>query len=83
MTEQDKEYYDALLEMFTNSKGWKFFQEEIKKFLDAASEWEHLNDANEFFVRKGNLQTLTYISNYEAITRHNLDMIENEANADV
>ena len=76
MTEQDKEYYDALLEMFTNSKGWKFFQEDIKKFLDAAAVWENLNDANEFFVRKGNLQTLTYVNNFEAITRSNLDNLE-------
>lgn len=82
MNQQDKEYYDALLEMFTNSKGWKLFQEDIKKFTDAAAQWEHLNTANEFFIRKGNLQTLTYVGNFEDITRTNLDNLE-ASDADV
>ena len=81
MTTQDKEFYDALLEMFTNSKGWKYFIEEIEKYRKAAQEsWPSVGKSDEFFILKGNLQTLTYITNFEEMVRLHLD---EEDNADL
>lgn len=83
MNLQDKEYYDALLEMFTDSKGWKYFVEEINKWYEGEEKnWHTVNSSDEFFMSKGKLQVLTYITNFEEVVKNHLRQAE-EDNADV
>ena len=80
MTQQDKEFYDALLEMFTNSTGWKYFIEEVNKWRTSAEQsWVNLEKAEDFYVTKGNLQTLNYVANFEQVVRNHLQQEEDSA----
>lgn len=79
MTHQDKEFYEALLEMFTNCSGWKHFIEEVEKWRDSAEKsWATIEKAEDFYVTKGNLQTLTYITNFESVVRNHLSQQEQD-----
>ena len=83
MTQQDKEFYDALLEMFTNSEGWKCFIEEVNKWRTSAEQsWVDIDRAEAFWVTKGNLQTLNYVANFEQVVRNHLNQ-EEDSLADV
>ncbi len=78
MTEQDREYYESLLDLFLHP-GWKHIRQDVSDALDLAKRTAtDLKTSDEFFVRKGNVQSLSWIDNFEKITKHNYEVITSE-----
>jgi len=70
--------YETLIDLFSH-KGWKLFQEELSATLDMAEKsWPSIEKTDQFFILKGNLQTLKYYENYEMLTRIKLDELEQD-----
>jgi hypothetical protein len=59
-----QEYYESLLNLFTTD-GWKKFQEDMDNSLKTLNDTQSINTAEEFWLRKGQVQTLSFIVNYE------------------
>lgn len=59
-----QEYYESLLNLFTTD-GWKKFQEDMSNSFNTLNDIQSINTAEEFWLRKGQVQTLSFIVNYE------------------
>jgi hypothetical protein len=78
------EYYEGLLEMFT-TPGWKSFiedHEEAKDRLEATAVFE-CPDNTSWQERRGQINKLTHLINYEQLIRMTYDELENEASFEV
>lgn len=75
MKPEDQKYYDNYMDLF-GTDGWKQFVSDIKGTLDLAKDTAtSLATSDEFFVRKGNVNTLSYITNFENIIENNYEAI--------
>lgn len=59
-----QEYYESLLNLFATD-GWKKFQEDMRNSLENLNNIQTINSAEEFWLRKGQVDTLSFIVNYE------------------
>lgn len=59
-----QEYYESLLNLFATD-GWKKFQEDMRNSLENLNNIQTVNSAEEFWLRKGQVDTLSFIVNYE------------------
>lgn len=59
-----QEYYESLLNLFTTD-GWKKFQEDMRTSFDNLNNIQTIHSEEEFWLRKGQINTLSFIVNYE------------------
>lgn len=59
-----QEYYESLLNLFATD-GWKKFQEDMRTSFDNLNNIQTIHSEEEFWLRKGQINTLSFIVNYE------------------
>lgn len=75
MSPEDTKYYETYFGLF-GSEGWKQFVNDITEANKIAKEGTHYSvTSDEFFIKKGNIQTLTYIENFEEVVNRNYESI--------
>lgn len=77
MTEQEEKYFDAAREMF-NTDGWKNFITDIENNV-ANVRVENIDDANGFWIAKGQLNVMQSILGYENMIRATEEADESDA----
>jgi len=79
---EDKEFFDNQLKLF-ETQGWKFFQDDLLKQLEMAinSAPTSCGTNDEWQQRRGNIESLRYVSNWELLIREQFKNMEadNEA----
>ena len=71
-------YYESLLSLFSTD-GWKQFQEDIGNSLKNLDSLSALNTAEEFWMRKGQVNILSFIVGYENAARSAYEELTNES----
>ena len=71
------EYYESLLNLFSTD-GWKNFQEDMLNSLDSLNDLQTITNADEFWLRKGQIQTLSFIVNYEQAAKSAYEELTND-----
>jgi len=74
--QQTQQYYDNYFTLFSTD-GWKQLIEELKQNALVINSVEATKDANDLYVRKGQLNVLAYLLNLEAATNTNYDELNN------
>ena len=78
MTQDEERYFEAYFDLFS-SQGWKQFIEDMDGLDDTINDLASINDADNFFLRKGQLQIVRRILGFEsAIKNAYQDNKENE-----
>lgn len=65
MDKELEQYYDNYFEMF-DSKGWKQFVEELRTNGLSINSVEAVKDSNDLYLRKGQLNVIATVLNFEA-----------------
>ena len=76
MDQETQQYYDNYFTLFSTD-GWKQLIEELKQNALVINSVEATKDANDLYVRKGQLNVLAYLLNLEAATNTNYDEFNN------
>jgi hypothetical protein len=74
--QETQQYYDNYFTLFSTD-GWKQLIEELKQNALVINSVEATKDANDLYVRKGQLNVLAYLLNLEAATNTNYDELNN------
>ena len=70
--QETEQYYNKYFDLF-NNPGWKQLIEELKQNALVINSVEATKDQNDLYVRKGQLNVLAYILNFETTTNNNYD----------
>jgi hypothetical protein len=70
--QETQQYYDNYFTLFSTD-GWKQLIEELKQNALVINSVEATKDANDLYVRKGQLNVLAYILNSESTTNTNYE----------
>ncbi len=82
MSPEVEKYYDTYFNLFL-SDGWNQLLIDLKKINDQAIETTHtLTKSNEFFERKGNIHSYSYILNLKNIVEANYNAIKEDEERD-
>ncbi len=65
-------YYNKYFDLF-NTAGWKQLIEELQQNALVINSVEATKDENDLYVRKGQLNVLAYLINFEATTNNNYE----------
>ena len=76
MDQETQQYFDNYFTLFSTD-GWKQLIEELKQNALVINSVEATKDANDLYVRKGQLNVLAYLLNLEAATNTNYDELNN------
>ena len=80
MTKELQDYYENLLELFS-TPGWKQFQEDIGDNLDLISDITTIPDEKQFWFRRGQIEAVRLILNYEDTIKNSYeDFVAEEQN---
>lgn len=78
MTQDEERYYEAYFDTFA-SKGWKQFIEDMQGLEETLNDLASINDADSFFLRKGQAQIVARILGFQsAVERSYKDAKETE-----
>lgn len=72
-----RKYYEDLLETFT-TPGWKHFMEDMVKDLSDVDSIKSISNEQELFYRKGQMQVLNGILNYESLAQKGLEEMDED-----
>jgi len=72
MDQDTQKYYECYFDLF-NNPGWKQLIEELKQNALVINSVEATKDQNDLYVRKGQLNVLAYILNFETTTNNNYE----------
>ena len=72
LDQQTEQYYNKYFDMF-RSEGWKQLIEELQQNAIVINSVEATKDENDLYVRKGQLNVLAYILNFENTTNNNYE----------
>ena len=72
LDQETEQYYNKYFDLF-NNPGWKQLIEELKQNALVINSVEATKDQNDLYVRKGQLNVLAYILNFETTTNNNYD----------
>ena len=72
MTPELEKYYNTYFDLF-RSEGWKQLIEELQQNALVINSVEATKDENDLYVRKGQLNVLAYILNFENTTNNNYE----------
>jgi len=70
--QETEQYYNKYFDLF-NTAGWKQLIEELTQNALVINSVEATKDQNDLYVRKGQLNVLAYILNFETTTNNNYD----------
>lgn len=70
--QETEQYYNKYFDLF-NNPGWKQLIEELKQNALVINSVEATKDSNDLYVRKGQLNVLAYLINFEAATNNNYE----------
>ena len=73
---ETQQYYDNYFNLF-QTDGWKQLTEELQQNALVINSVESTKDANDLYMRKGQINILAYILNLESTTNNNYDELEN------
>ena len=73
---ETQQYYDNYFNLF-QTDGWKQLTEELQQNALVNNSVESTKDANDLYMRKGQINILAYILNLESTTNNNYDELEN------
>jgi hypothetical protein len=77
MDKETEEYYNKYFDLFGND-GWKQLIEELKQNALSINSVEAVKDANDLYVRKGQLNVLAYLLNFESTLNTNFEELQKE-----
>ena len=72
MDQETQQYYDNYFTLFSTD-GWKQLIEELQQNALVINSVEATKDANDLYMRKGQINVLAYILNLESTTNANYD----------
>ena len=72
LDQQTEQYYNKYFDLF-RSEGWKQLIEELQQNAIVINSVEATKDENDLYVRKGQLNVLAYILNFENTTNNNYE----------
>lgn len=70
LDQETEKYYNKYFDLF-NTDGWKQLIEELQQNALVINSVEATKDENDLYVRKGQLNVLAYILNFETTTNTN------------
>ena len=70
--QETEQYYNKYFDLF-RTPGWKQLIEELKQNALVINSVEATKDENDLYVRKGQLNVLAYILNFETTTNNNYE----------
>lgn len=82
MDKETEEYYNKYFDLFT-SDGWKQLIEELKQNALAINSVEATKDANDLYIRKGQLIVLAHLLNLESTMNTNFEELGKEDVQDI
>ncbi len=74
LDQETEQYYNKYFDLF-NNPGWKQLIEELQQNALVINSVEATKDENDLYVRKGQLNVLAYILNFETTTNTNYQEI--------
>ena len=77
MDKETEEYYNKYFDLFGND-GWKQLIEELTQNAIAINSVEATKDGNDLYLRKGQLNVLAYMLNFEATGNNNFDELQKQ-----
>lgn len=77
MDKETEEYYNKYFDLFSND-GWKQLIEELTQNAIAINSVEATKDGNDLYLRKGQLNVLAYMLNFEATVNNNFDELQKQ-----
>jgi hypothetical protein len=77
MDKETEEYYNKYFDLFGND-GWKQLIEELTQNAEAINSVEATKDGNDLYIRKGQLNVLAYMLNFEATVNTNFNELQKE-----
>jgi len=77
MDKETEEYYNKYFDLFYND-GWKQLIEELTQNAAAINSVEATKDGNDLYLRKGQLNVLAYMLNFESTVNTNFDELQKE-----
>jgi hypothetical protein len=72
LDQETEQYYNKYFDLF-NTDGWKQLIEELQQNALLINSVEATKDENDLYVRKGQLNVLAYILNFETATNTNYE----------
>jgi hypothetical protein len=70
--QETEQYYNKYFDLF-RTEGWKQLIEELQQNAFVINSVEATKDKNDLYVRKGQLNVLAYILNFESATNNNYE----------
>ena len=70
--QETEQYYNKYFDLF-GTPGWKQLIEELTQNALVINSVEATKDANDLYLRKGQLNVLAYLINFETTTNNNYD----------
>ena len=75
--QETEQYYNKYFDLF-RTPGWKQLIEELKQNALVINSVEATKDKNDLYVRKGQLNVLAYILNFETTTNNNYEELTSD-----
>ena len=72
LDQETEQYYNKYFDLF-RTDGWKQLIEELTQNAVVINSVEATKDENDLFVRKGQLNVLAYLINFETTTNNNYE----------
>jgi len=72
LDQETEQYYNKYFDLFKTA-GWKQLIEELQQNALVINSVEATKDQNDLYVRKGQLNVLAYILNFETTTNNNYE----------
>jgi len=72
MDQDTQKYYECYFDLF-NNPGWKQLIEELTQNALVINSVEATKDVNDLYLRKGQLNVLAYLINFETTTNNNYE----------
>jgi hypothetical protein len=74
-----QDYYENLLDLFT-TPGWKQFVEDISDNMEMLQDITTIQDEKQFWHRRGQLEAVSRIIQYESSIKNSYEDFEKDAN---
>ena len=75
--QETEQYYNKYFDLF-RTEGWKQLIEELQQNAFVINSVEATKDKNDLYVRKGQLNVLAYILNFETTTNNNYEELTSD-----
>jgi len=75
--QETEQYYNTYFDLF-RTDGWKQLIEELQQNAFVINSVEATKDENDLYVRKGQLNVLAYLINFETATNNNYEELTSD-----